>query len=252
VLRRLDTSTAAQIVALTATGQLHRIVGAVVPIERPTAQQNLIALDGDEAVLWWTTAAALATDLLLVTSGGQIKRIAGDDLAGGDRKGGISIVKLDEGERVVAAIGFPAGPLVLATAQGQAIRFVPDDVRPMGRSAAGVRGIKLAAGDAVVGAMAAPEGSEVVVWHTTGLAKRVPVEELPVQGRAGKGVRLSPVDKRRGSVSAVFPGSAILLIGHSDGSVLELPAARVTTGGRETSASKIRALDATPAWVSMR
>ncbi|MFM7535992.1 MAG: DNA gyrase subunit A [Acidimicrobiales bacterium] len=252
VLRRLDTSTAAQIVALTSTGQLHRIVGAVVPIERPTAQQNLIALDGDEAVLWWTTAPALATDLLLVTSGGQIKRIAGDDVAGGDRKGGISIVKLDEGERVVAAIGFPAGPLLLATAQGQAIRFVPDDVRPMGRSAAGVRGLKLAAGDAVVGAMAAPEGSEVVVWHTTGLAKRVPVEEVPVQGRAGKGVRLSPVDKRRGTVSAVFPGSATLLVGMADGSVVELPAVRVTTGGRETSASKIRALDATPAWVSLR
>ncbi len=252
VVRRLETSTASQLVAVTTTGQLHRIVGAVVPTDRPTAQQNLIPLEGDEAVLTWTTATAFPPDLLLVTSGGQVKRIAGDDLAGGDRKGGISIVKLDDGERVVAALAYGSGPMLLITAQGQAIRFVPDDVRPMGRAAAGVRGIKLASGDAVVGACAAPDGADVVVWHVTGLSKRVALEEVPVQGRAGKGVRLSPVDKRRGAVSAVFPGGVTLLVGQPDGSALEFPASRVTAGGRDAAPSKPRSLDATPTWVVMR
>jgi DNA gyrase subunit A len=228
------------------------VVGAVVPTDRPTAQQNLVPLGADEAVLWWTTAAALAADLLLVTSGGQVKRIAADDLAGGDRRGGISIVRLDDGERLVAAVAFPDGPVVLATAQGQAIRFVPDDVRPMGRAAAGVRGIRLAAGDAVVGAVAAPDGSEVVAWHASGLAKRAAATELPVQGRAGKGVRLSPVDRRRGPVAAVFAGSDTLLVGQPDGTAVELPASRITAGSRDTAPTRPRALNAPATWVLTR
>ena len=41
--------------------------------------------------------------------------------------------------------------ILLATAQGMAIRFKEDDVRPMGLVAAGVNGMKLEDKDEVVG-----------------------------------------------------------------------------------------------------
>jgi DNA gyrase subunit A len=46
--------------------------------------------------------------------------------------------------------------VVLATADGMAIRFSEDEVRPMGLVAAGVMGISLQAKDEVIGAELAP------------------------------------------------------------------------------------------------
>ncbi len=190
VVRRIATSTATQIVALVETGQLYRVIGASFPTDRPTAIANLLAGVTKDRVLRWDSAMELPGELLLVTSGGTIKRIGGDELAGGDRKGGISVIRLEPGERVVAALRWIEGtPYALFTAGGQAIRFVPGDVRPMGRTAAGVRGIKLAPGDEVVGATPAGDGEEIVIVHAKGTAKRVATEAFPLQGRAGKGVR---------------------------------------------------------------
>ena len=52
--------------------------------------------------------------------------------------------------------------LIVATRNGQAIRFNEEDARPMGRSGHGVRAIKLAEGDEVVGVCICREGGTVL------------------------------------------------------------------------------------------
>ncbi len=245
VLHRVTSSTATHLVVLTETGQLYRIVGASFPTDKPTAAVNVVpGLLPKERVLRWDAAATLPTDLLLVTSGGTIKRIADDDLAGGDRKGGISIVKLESGERLVAALPFHEDqPVVLLTAKGQAIRFVPADVRPMGRSAAGVRGIKLADGDSVIGAAGAPDGSELVIVHTKGGAKRTAVDEFPIQGRAGKGVRAAPSGGKHGDLAVVATTESPLLARRADGTVVEFPSTTAVSTTRDAAPAKIRGFE---------
>lgn len=186
-----DTTTATTLVAVTSTGQLLRTLADNVP-EKPTAAASLFpGLDGDP-IAWWREPD-LPADLLLVMSDGQVKRITSADCEGGDRKGGISIVKLSAGASVVSATAFTeTGQVVLVTSDGQGIRFVPSDMRPMGRTAAGVRGIKLAGGASVVFGGAAGDADTLLLVTTKGQGKRFPIADLPEQGRAGKGVRVMP------------------------------------------------------------
>ncbi len=231
---------------MTDAGQLHRVLGNVIPSDKATALQNVVLLAPSERVLLLLCPPDPMDDLFLATSFGTIKRIGGSDLAGGDRKGGISIIKLEDDERVVAAFPspHPGVPVALVTAQGQIIRFIPDDVRTMGRTAAGVRGIRLASGDRVVAATTAPEGVELTVFHDRGSAKRVPADSIFVQGRAGKGVRLTVVGGRHGEVVAVSNSMVTEIIGSSaDGELLNVTRSSIALLSREAAPAKIRAFD---------
>jgi DNA gyrase subunit A len=78
--------------------------------------------------------------------------------------------------------------ILLVTANGMAIRFSEEDVRPMGLLAAGVNGIKLKGEDVVVGAAVMDKNYEVFLLTTQGVAKRVKASQFPTQGRYGQGV----------------------------------------------------------------
>ena len=247
-MQRVPMSTASTMAVLTDTGQLHRILGNVVPTDKPTALQNVIQMDPSERVLLFFAPPDPMDDLIMVTSQGTIKRIGGADLAGGDRRGGISVIKLDQDEKLVSVFTAPAPgvPIAIVTALGQVIRFVPDDVRQMGRSAAGVRGIKLVGNDRVVGAVPASEGKELAVFHRKGSAKRVPFDGIPVQGRAGKGIRVSVVGGRHGDIAAVCNGAASEIVGRAaDGELLSVNRSSIALLTRETAPAKIRSFDGT-------
>lgn len=244
-LRTFDTTTAQNLVVITSSGQLHRALAAAVPVDKPTAAVNVFAgLDPGDRILGWWTDGSFPTDLLLAVSDGQVKRIEGDDLAGGDRKGGISLVKMATGARLVAVLPFEGDkPVLLVTQQGQAVRFVPDDVRPMGRAASGVRGIKLVTGDAVVGAVhPADDTDRLLVVLGKGSAKRVAIGELPLQGRGGKGVRCAVVTGRTGGVTAVCGTNDTrdVLVRDAEGAVTLLSVGAFPLLARDASAGKIR------------
>jgi DNA gyrase/topoisomerase IV subunit A len=78
--------------------------------------------------------------------------------------------------------------ILLATADGMAICFSEDEVRPMGLVAAGVIGIKLQQQDEVTAAEPLPPRSEVLVVASDGTAKRMAAALFPRQGRYGQGV----------------------------------------------------------------
>jgi DNA gyrase subunit A len=78
--------------------------------------------------------------------------------------------------------------ILLVTADGMAIRFHEDKVRPMGLVAAGVGGIKLGARDLVIGMELIPRRGEILLVTSDGKAKRVPADQFPRQGRYGQGV----------------------------------------------------------------
>ncbi len=244
-LRSFDTSTAQHLVVVTASGQLHRALAATIPTDRPTAAVNVFAgLDPADRILGWWADRTFPTDLLLVVSDGQIKRIEGDDLAGGDRKGGISLVKMAPGARLAAVLAFePARPVTLVSRTGQAVRFSPDDVRPMGRSASGVRGIKLVAGDAVVGAAHPAEHDDrLLVVQAKGTAKRVAMGDLPMQGRGSKGVRCALVTGRTGPITAVLGtiDSRDVTVRDADGAITVLSVGAFALTARDAPSGKIR------------
>jgi len=100
-----------------------------------------------------------------------------------------TLVKVNEGDSLGwVRLTDGKSDVLLATADGMAIRFSEDDVRAMGLVAAGVGGIKLGARDEVIGMETLPPKGEVLLVSSDGRAKRCAAALFPKQRRYGQGV----------------------------------------------------------------
>jgi DNA gyrase subunit A len=161
------------------------------------------------------------------------------------RKGGIMAILLDEGDRLIETLMTDGDSCVLlATEQGQAIRFAESDVRPMGRPARGVRGISLAKKDRVVDA-AVPRDDETVLAVTeNGYGKRTLVSEYRVQKRGGRGIINIKTSERNGRVVAVkqVRDDNELVIMTAKGMVIRSPVKEISVIGRNTQGVRLISL----------
>jgi len=165
---------------------------------------------------------------------------------GNPRTTGIIAIILDEGDSVVAA-GLSDGKceVVLATRNGNAVRFDETNVRSTGRATRGVRGITLEDGDEVV-SMALVRGDSVLLTITeNGYGKRTPVEEYRKIRRGGKGVITINTNDRNGPVVAVMEveQSDELIVTSQNGMVIRMPVAGISVQGRNTMGVRIMKLD---------
>ncbi|MEN6410339.1 MAG: DNA gyrase subunit A [Anaerolineaceae bacterium] len=132
---------------------------------------------------------------LTVSRGGMVKKSALNDLPGPSSQT-FTLVKINEGDGLLDVhISGGNDDVLLATAQGMAIRFSEEDVRAMGLIAAGVSGIKLAVGDEVIGSGLLLKNRQVLAVSTEGKGKRIQQDEFPKQGRYGQGVALWKLPK---------------------------------------------------------
>jgi len=142
--------------------------------------------------------------IVLLTRQGKVKRVHQDDLPRSVASWA-RLIGLAKGDVVLAAgLDKGAAEVMLFTRQGQGIRFQASSVNPQASATAtGVAAIKLVKGDELLsGAVFDPgvAGFAIVVSET-GFVKRVPLEEWPTQGRAGKGVQSLAINKTTGRVS---------------------------------------------------
>jgi len=157
--------------------------------------------------------AVEGSSLVLVTLEGNVKRMERDQLFGNWSAGFNEAVGLQSAEDRVLGAAFVSekATVLIGTAGNEkqaarALRFAVEAVNPQASpSARGVTAIRAIKGDPLVDvAFAEPgDGAEVVVVTRGGLAKRVVLDEFPVQGRAGKGVQLWKVTGSSGPVAGV-------------------------------------------------
>jgi DNA gyrase subunit A len=125
--------------------------------------------------------------LFLATRLGVVKRVTLAELA--KSFGAFSVMNVADDDAIVSVrVTAGEGEVMLVTARGQAIRFIEEDVRPMGFNAGGVAGIKLVNEDVVVAADVVADDQEAAIITEQGAGKRSPLTEYPSQGRAGQGV----------------------------------------------------------------
>ncbi|MEN8242437.1 MAG: DNA gyrase subunit A, partial [Chloroflexota bacterium] len=126
--------------------------------------------------------------LMTVSRGGIVKKTELSELPGPAAQA-FELARTKDGDEIHwVLITNGSNDIIIATANGSAIRFTEEGVRPMGLAAAGVNGIKLKADDVVVGAVALNPKFEVFILASDGVAKRVKASQFPVQGRYGQGV----------------------------------------------------------------
>jgi DNA gyrase subunit A len=153
------------------------------------AHHNLTALFALPPVGDDKAAAGLEDAYVVtVTEQGMVKKSALSELPGPSADT-FTFTRVNEGDYLGwLMVSNGKNDILLVTADGMAIRFNEEDVRPMGLVAAGVMGIKLQDNDLVVGADLLPQRGEVFMIATHGIAKRVAAKQFPRQGRYGQGV----------------------------------------------------------------
>jgi len=142
--------------------------------------------------------------LVMATRAGNVKRIALTEFSNPQARG-VKAINIRKGDELIGVTPSDGNhEVVLATAQGKAIRFREKQVRPMGRAAGGVRGIRLAKGDHVVGMTVT--GARGALLSVTGLGygKRTLLPQYRVTGRGGKGIVNLKVTVRTGPVVGVL------------------------------------------------
>jgi DNA gyrase subunit A len=181
-----------------------------------------------------------------VTRRGQIKKTELTDYENFREKGIIG-VKIEEGDQLLSAtVTDGEREFLIATKQGQSIRFPESQVRPMGRATVGVKAIELVDSDEVVGILVTePERNHVLAVCEKGYGKRTVLEEFRVQNRGGKGIILIDASERNGPVidiKLVNDADEVMLI-TDRGQTLRTRVVEIRETGRNAQGVKIMSVD---------
>jgi DNA gyrase subunit A len=213
---------------------------------------NFLALSADEKVnsilVLPKEKEQTGSSLMLVTKDGTAKKMSSSSFKDVRRSGIISI-RLEKGDSLISALITEKGDEVMvATADGQSIRFKESDVREMGRTAGGVTGIKLSKGDEVIGVDVVKKDQKIgsfLTMSANGLGKKTDLKEYKVQKRSGSGIKTSKVTPKTGKiiVAKVLTGAEEELIAMSKkGQVIRTALKDVPSLGRQTQGVTIMRL----------
>lgn len=194
--------------------------------------------------------------LMLVTKQGVAKKMAITSFKDVRRSGIISI-RLDKGDSLVSALLVKKGDeVIMATTEGQSIRFKESDVREMGRTAGGVTGIRLGKADEVIGVGVIRQNGKngkdasagfLLTMSANGFGKKTALKEYKIQKRGGSGVKTAKVTSKTGKliVAKVLDGGEEELIAMSKkGQVIRTALKDISTLGRQTQGVTVMRLRA--------
>ncbi|MFH1608847.1 MAG: DNA gyrase subunit A [Patescibacteria group bacterium] len=213
---------------------------------------NFLSLAGDEKVTSILTMPKelkkSPVSLMLITKNGTAKKMAGESFKDVRRSGIISI-RLDKGDQLVSALLTEKGDeVMIATTNGQAIRFKESDIREMGRTAGGIRGMKLGKSDEVIGVDLVKKehkDGSFLTMSANGLGKKTALKEYKVQKRGGSGIKTAKITPKTGKliVAKVLTGEEEELIAMSKkGQVIRTDLKDIPSLGRQTQGVTIMRL----------
>ncbi len=193
----------------TSKGKIHVRKAYLIPessrTAKGTAAQNLVELEDGEKI-----TALVSTDnfegercLTFVTKKGIVKNTMLTEFAY-QRKGGKRAITLDEDDELIyVRLTEIDDEILLATRNGNAVRFRAATVTPTGRSARGVIGIRPEKGDCVAGVAVVEAGRMLLTITENGFGKRCDFDDFAAHNRGGKGMRCHNVNDKTGKLAAI-------------------------------------------------
>ena len=188
--------------------------------------------------------------LVMATRNGVIKKTLLEDFNNVRRSGLIAINLQKDDQLKWAKLSSGRDEIILATSQGQAIRFKESQLRSMGRTAAGVKAIKLKKDDFVAGLDIITSNKEqiakrkLLVVSENGFAKQTPLNQYKIQSRGGQGIKTAKITPKTGRIisAKIISGEEELLALSSRGQIIKTKISDVRTAGRATSGVRIMKL----------
>ena len=245
-------STHAYLCFFTNKGRIYRVKVYEVPEASRQAKgisvANLIAMEADERIAAVQTLPQSVDEnryWVFATKQGIVKRTALSEYNTW-RGGGIIAINLDPGDELIGVEQTSGqGDTLLATRQGQVIRFPEDAVRTMGRSARGVHGIRLRAGDRVVSLAVVSDQGELLLLTENGYGKRTDISQFRVTGRGGQGILGLRVTNKTGPLVGIVPvsGNEQFMVISSDGTLIRMDVSGVSKQGRNSHGVRVMRLE---------
>jgi len=167
-----------------------------------SAVVNVIPLEKTQRIVGFTIIEDFKQPLFVyhVSRSGLIKKTALADYET-NRSSALVAAKLKsaDDEFITVFVSGEQGALLGATRDGMGIRFLAEEVGATGRASSGVKAINLAKEDELISLLPVQAEDDRVFALITadGVVKRTKIADIPLQGRAGKGVQL--IRKRKTS-----------------------------------------------------
>jgi DNA gyrase subunit A len=175
--------------------------------------------------------------LVAATKNGIVKKTPFEEYNTPLKADGIIAINLRPGDELIGVIHTGGDDdILMVSRKGQAIRFHERDARPMGRATGGVRGMNLRKGDEVIEINRAENDADLLVITENGYGKRTRIDEYPVKGRGGLGVKTVQLTEEKGQLAGarvVRDGYQVMLIS-TGGTVIRTPVGDIRQMGRST------------------
>ena len=249
-----SSSTHQDLMFFTSRGRVFKLKVYEIPEASRTAKGqaivNFLELSPGESITATISSNELNTKqyIVMATRSGTIKKTEIKDFEN-VRRSGLIAIKLKSGDALEWVRASSEGDdVMLATANGMAIRFNQGDIRQMGRVSAGVRGIKMKGDDQLIGmALLTPkqiaDGRQFMVISENGYGKRTNVKEYKAQKRGGTGIKTGKITAKTGKlVSARIVkqrSSRDLLVISQAGQVIRMGVNSVSSLGRATQGVRV-------------
>lgn len=219
----IKTNTIDSLMVFTNKGKMYRILVNDIPVGTNATKgqsiKSLIAMDTDEeaTLIYSIYRDTNAKYILFITKNGVIKKTSLDEYTKTKKKTGIAAIGLKEGD-TLASVGLCSDEdLILLTHEGMGIKISLKEIPTSSRTAMGIKGITLKEDDYVVAALPVRHTTDqLAIFAESGLGKKIKLEELPVQKRAGKGLMVYKPTSSSGKIvcgTLVEDSDMILLIG---------------------------------------
>ena len=251
VERLIVASTHSYLLIFTTRGRVYWLKAYEIPDASTVGKgkhiSNLIALQPDETAKAFLSVKDFVPDqfIVMATKHGVIKK---SELTEFDNpmSRGIIAVSLDEGDELIGAKITPGDNYVfLGSHQGQAIRFLETQVRPMGRQARGVRAMHLAEGDYLIGMEVVEKDGLILSIAENGYGKRTPLENYRLTARGGKGVINMKTTHKTGKVIDILSvkEDSDLMIVSQNGKIIRIESSTIRQAGRSTQGVRLVTLE---------
>ena len=166
---------------------------------------NLIEIEKGEKVTAMVALDSFEEDeyLVMITRKGVIKRTRVMEYEY-QRKGGKIAINLDEGDELIFVARTKGdSDILIASRNGQGVRFNESKVSIVGRTARGVRGIELRGDDEVCGAVIVDDSKYLLTVTENGFGKRSSFDDFESRNRGIFGVRAHNITDKTGRLATI-------------------------------------------------
>ena len=188
------TNTIDNLLVFTNKGKMYKLLVDNIPEGKGININTLITLEMNEKVKAITSLNR--TDrkkyVVFITKKGLIKKTTLEEYIKTKRGNGIVAIKLENEDSIANVSFLDEEDMIVVTKKGMGIHFETKDIAAIGRATKGVKAIKLDEDDEVlIGLPIYNSNDNILIATIEGLGKKIKIEDIPVQGRGGKGVIIS-------------------------------------------------------------